>query len=321
MMARMAEELGRAGKVLLAAHRDPDGDALGATLGLMHLLQAQGKEVFAHSAGPVPAEYEFMPGLDRLSPAMPAPDWPDLAVLLDCHDPERAGAAAADFLPRTRRIAVVDHHLGRADFGQAVWVEPDYAATCEMLGFMAGEAGWAIGPEAATCLFVGVQTDTGRFSYSNARPRTYRLGAELVELGADPWAISQQAYSSSLARLKIMGRVFAGLKLVAGERVALAKVAQADLAELGAVSSDLDRVVEELRAIRGVEVALLIKELKGGGVKVSLRSRGRVDVGSLAIGLGGGGHKNAAGVRLESGMDEAEARLAGLLARGLGEKA
>ena len=103
--------------------------------------------------------------------------------------------------------------------------------------------------------------------------------------------------------------------------MALAKVSQADLAELGAVSSDLDRVVEELRAIRGVEVAGLIKELKDGGVKASLRSRGRVDVGSLAIGLGGGGHKNAAGVRLELGMDEAEARLGELLAAGLGEPA
>lgn len=321
MMTRMAEELGRAGRVFLAAHRDPDGDALGATLGLMHLLTAQGKEVFAHSAGPMPAEYDFMPGLAGLSPETPDPDWPDLAVLLDCHEPERAGEKAAEFLPRARRAAVVDHHLGRAGFGQVVWVEPGYAATCEMLGLMAQAAGWTIGPEAASCLFVGLQTDTGRFSYSNTRPRTLRLGADLVELGADPWVISQEAYSSSPARLRLMARVFAGLTMAAGGRVALAKVSQADLAESGAEPSDLDRMVEELRAIRGVEAAVLIKEQKSGGVKASMRSRGRLDVGSLAIGLGGGGHRNAAGARLDLGLDEARDRLAGMLAAGLGEKA
>jgi phosphoesterase RecJ-like protein len=314
---RMAEELTSARRLLLAAHRDPDGDALGAVLGLAHLLRSLGKEVFTHLAGEVPAEYRFLPGIEGLRTDLPEASWPDLAVLLDCHEPARAGAAAGELLPRLGRVAVVDHHLGRADFGQTVWVEPGFAATCEMLAFMAGQAGWALGFEAATCLFVGVQTDTGRFAYSNTTPRTYRLAAELVEAGADPWAITQEAYANSLARLQLMARVFAGMKLLAGGRAALARVSLADLAELGASPSDLDRLVEELRAIRGVEVAALLKEVKDGGVKASLRARGRVDVGALAIGLGGGGHRNAAGMKLGGGLDQAEAQLTALLSAAL----
>lgn len=316
-MARIAAELAGARRVLLAAHRDPDGDALGAVLGLAHLLAAQGKEVFAHLAGEVPAEYLFLPGRQSLRADLPAADWPDLAVLLDCHEPARAGKLAEELLPRLGRVAVVDHHLGQAGFGQTAWVDPGFAATCEMLALMAKEAGWKIGAEAATCLYVGVQTDTGRFAYSNTRPRTYRLAADLVEAGADPWAITQEAYANSLPRLRLMARVFAGMRLLAGGRAALARVSLADLAELGAAPSDLDRLVEEMRAVRGVEVAVLLKEVKDGGVKASLRGRGRVDLGALAIGLGGGGHKNAAGMRLEGGLDQAEARLTPLLATAL----
>jgi phosphoesterase RecJ-like protein len=317
MMARIIEELARAQRVLLAAHRDPDGDALGAVLGLMYLLGAQGKEVFAHLAGEVPLEYYFLPGRQNLRTDLPTADWIDLAVLLDCHEPTRAGAAAGELLLRLGRVAVVDHHLGRADFGQTVWVEPGFAATCEMLTLMARQAGWLFGQEAATCFFVGVQTDTGCFVYSNTSPRTLRLAADLVEAGADPWAITQEAYTNGLPRLKLMARVFAGLKLVAGGRVALARASLADMGELGAVPSDLDRLVEELRAIRGVEVAVLFKEVRDGGVKASLRARGQVDVGALAIGLGGGGHKNAAGMRLEGGLDQAEAKLVPLLVAAL----
>jgi phosphoesterase RecJ-like protein len=317
IMARIAAELAGARRVFLAAHRDPDGDALGAVLGLGHLLKAQGKEVFAHLAGEVPAEYRFLPGAEAMRADLPEASWPDLAVLLDCHEPARAGRLAEEFLPRLGRVAVVDHHLGEPGFGQEVWVEPGFAATCEMLALMAGQAGWAMGVEAATCLFVGVQTDTGRFAYSNTRPRTLRLAADLVEAGADPWAITQEAYANSLPRLQLMARVFAGMKLLGGGRAALARVSLADLAELGAVPSDLDRLVEEMRALRGVEVAALLKEVKDGGVKASLRARGRVDVGALAIGLGGGGHRNAAGMKLEGGLDQAEARLSALLAAAL----
>jgi len=212
---------------------------------------------------------------------------------------------AASFLSQVKRIAVVDHHLGQVDFGQLIWVEPSYSATCEMLGYMAKKVGWEITATAAVCLFVGIQADTGRFSYSNTSSYTLRLGADLVKFGANPWAISQQIYMNSLAQLKLLSRMFVKFNLIANGRIVIAKVSQIDLVESGAELNDLGRVVEELRAIKGVEVAVLIIE-KDKGVKVSLRSHGLVDVGSMVINLGGGGHKNAAGVWLEMELSEAE---------------
>ncbi len=322
MRQAVAQAMGQARRLALLAHRDPDGDALGSLLGLAHLLRAAGKEVHVFTAGPIPEEYLFLPGLELLQGQLPARDWPDMAVLLDCHEPGRAGQEAASWLEAAAdRTVVVDHHLGAAAFGRAAWVDPDFAATSEMLTLLAGDLGLELSPAAATCFFTGLSTDTGRFSYSNTQARTLSLGAQLVQAGARPWEITQQAYSTSLARLRLLASVVEGLSMLAGGRLALARVSQEDMNRLGVLPSDLDRIVEELRAIRGVEVAALLKELKDGGVKASLRGRGQVDLGSLAISLGGGGHKNAAGVRLEGSLDDAAEMLAMRLAAELGEAA
>lgn len=318
MRAAVAQALASAGRVLVMAHRDPDGDALGSVLGLMHLLATQGKEARCHINGAAPPEYGFLPGLAGLDPGLPEADWPELVVLLDCHEPDRAGQVAAPYLEAARRVAVVDHHLGQAQFGDPRWVEPTQAATAQMVAGLADDLGWPLNPAAATCLYTGLVTDTGRFCYSNTNPLVLRAAADLVAAGADPWAITQQAYSTSLERLKLFGRVLASLELLANGRLALARARQTDLDELGCPPSDLDRIVEELRAIRGVEVAALVKETADGGVKASLRSRGAVDVGALALTLGGGGHKNAAGARLAMSLDQAAAHLGGLLSAALG---
>lgn len=319
MRQAVVQALREAGRVLVMAHRDPDGDALGSVLGLMHLLIANGKQVRCHINGLVPPEYGYLPGLDALDPGLPEANWPELVVLLDCHEPERAGQVAAPYLEAAPRVAVVDHHLGEASFGQARWVEPAQAASAQMVAGLAADLGWSMNSAAATCLYTGLVTDTGRFCYSNTTPLVLRAAADLVAAGADPWAITQRAYSTSLERLKLFGRVLASLELLANGRLALARARQADLKELGCPPSDLDRIVEELRAIRGVEVAALVKETAEGGVKASLRSRGTVDVGALALTLGGGGHKNAAGARLAMPLEQAAAHLARLLSAALGQ--
>ncbi len=313
MISRLAEVLAEARRVLVLAHRDPDGDAIGSALGLKHLLAAQGKQVFVHRSGSVAEEYAFLPGLALASPALPAAGDIDLAVLLDCHEPARAGQASEALLTALPRVAVIDHHLGQADFGEPRWVDPAMAATAQMVTILAQQAGWPLNQEAATCLFVGLQTDTGRFCYSNTTPQALTAAADLVAAGADPWGITQEAYSSSVGRLRLFGRVVAGLQLRAGGRLALAVAKASDLVELGCPPSDLDRIVEELRAIRGVEVAVLLKEIDQASVKASLRSRGRVDVGDLALSLGGGGHHNAAGAKLAGSLEQASAHISGLV--------
>lgn len=313
MRAAVAQMLVQASRVLVLAHQQPDGDALGATLGLLHLLEAQDRRAYAYSAGPIPAEYQFLPGRERLRDDLPEPADIDLAVMLDCHQPERTGPAAGAFLPGLSQVAVIDHHQGRAEFGQAAWVDPDFAATSEMLALLAGDLGWPLSPPAATCLFAGLQTDTGSFRYANTTPRSLRVAAELVEAGAPVWSISQEVYATRPPRLRLLGRIMESLSLSPDGRLALGVVTLADLAAARAEPPDLEQAVEALRLIPGVEVAVLLREMSQGGVKVSMRSRGLVDVSQVAIALGGGGHQNAAGVTLEGGLPAARRQIDDLL--------
>ena len=216
-----------------------------------------------------------MPGMDEMRQDLPRASEIDLAVLLDCHQPERTGEKAGEFLAGLPNTAVVDHHEGAADFGSAGWVDPGYAATSEMLVFLAEAAGFSLNQQAATCLFVGVQTDTGSFRYGNTTPRLLRVAARLVEQGADPWAVSQEVYATRPKRLRLLGRVLENLDIKAGGLLAVAQATLADLEAVGCGPDDLEDAVEALRGIPGVEVGLLLRELDEGGIKVSMRARGR----------------------------------------------
>ncbi|MCB2186027.1 MAG: bifunctional oligoribonuclease/PAP phosphatase NrnA [Deltaproteobacteria bacterium] len=308
MMRQVAGLIQDARSVLVVAHQDPDGDALGSTLGLAHLLRALGKEVHVYSAGPLPEEYLFLPGMAWLAPLPPAAAV-DLAVLLDCHQTGRTGPESGPYLDAVARGAVVDHHRGQSEYGQAAWLDTSYAATAGMLIDLAREAGWPLTPEAATCLFTGLQTDTGSFRYSNTTPRTFRQAAELVEAGADVWGISQEVYATRPRRIHLLSRMLESMSLHQDGRLALARVSLADLAACQCQAQDLEQVVETLRTIPGVEVAALLRELPGQRVKISLRSRGRQDVSGLALKLGGGGHRNAAGAKVDGSLDQVATRL------------
>ena len=294
----------QATSVVVVGHREPDGDALGATLGLVHVLGAMGKRVVGCNEGPIPEEYRFLPGLEQLLAGPPG--WEaELGLLLDCHQPERAGKALGAYLEGLGQVGVVDHHEGEPSFGTIRWVETTMSATSEMLAILCLEAGWPVGKEAASCFFVGIQTDTGSFRYSNTTAQCLHTAAELVERGADVWGISQQVYATRPRRLKLLGRVMEGLELREGGKLAVGVVRLSEMRSCGCGPQDLEQAVEMLRGIPGVEVAVLLRELNDGGVKASLRSRGKVNVAAVALEFGGGGHRNAAGMRLDMGLEQA----------------
>jgi phosphoesterase RecJ-like protein len=237
-------------------------------------------------------------------------------ALLDCHEPRRSGPRAEAFLTgSTKPLAIIDHHQGQAELGQAVWIDTGRAATAEMVAHMAFERGWQMNADAAACLFVGLQTDTGSFRYSNTSPRALDMAGRLVAAGADPWAASQEVYANTPCRLKMMGRVGSHLEILADGLLARSWVSQTDFTTTGCGPEDLEQVVEELRSIRGVQVSLLLRELPDGAVKISMRSRGEVDVAAVALELGGGGHHNAAGAVIPGPLEEASASLSKRLTR------
>ncbi len=316
-MKDVAALISQAARVLVVSHVLPDGDALGSSLGMAHLLTAMSKQVKVFSAGPIPEEYLFLPGMEQVGDTLPSAREIDLAVMLDCHQPERTGPLSGAFLNKLPRVAIIDHHQGAVNFGQAAWVDPSFAATSEMVTLLAQEQGWSITPAAAACLFVGVQTDTGSFRYANTTPRVFRVAADLASAGADVWGISQEVYATRPKRLRLLGRIMDNLELSQGGRLALSQITLAELEKLGAGSADLEQVVEKLRLIPGVEVSALFRQTPKGAVKVSMRSRGKIDVSAVAIPLGGGGHKNAAGVTLEGNLEGVRRDIAARLRQSL----
>lgn len=317
MNQALLDKLARAQTVFVASHQDPDADALGSTLGLMHLLEAQGKKVTVYSAGPIPEDLDFLPGRDRVTDKVPDPRAFDLGVLLDCHQPERAGELAKGFMPGFKAAAVIDHHEGEAEFGQAVWIAPDYAATAEMITTLAKKNNWQVSKKAAICLFAGLQGDTGSFCYSNTTARSLYTGGYLIEKGADPWLVSQEVYATRPNKIRLLALVMEKARKYAQGKLIIAGITLADIDGLDASPEDLEDVAEALRLIRGVSVSAFAKERRNGVVKASLRSRGAVNVADVALDLGGGGHHNAAGLTfdcpLEEALDILKSRLAPLV--------
>ncbi|MDD5563603.1 MAG: bifunctional oligoribonuclease/PAP phosphatase NrnA [Thermoanaerobaculaceae bacterium] len=301
--------LRRASRVLVTSHAAPDGDALGSELGFAELARALGIAATIVNRDPHPASLAFLPGLETIRVAdLPAGfehDF-DLGVLLECPDLDRPGFAGFGSLP----LLNLDHHLENALYGEVNVVDEDAPAVGEMVLAMAETAGIAVTASMATNLYAALVTDTGDFRYSNATPRAFTAAARLVTAGAKPDAIAEALWEHNPARVvRLTAEVLATLELLAGGRLAVIACDRAMLARAGARPEDTENLVNIPRAIDGVRVAVFLKALADGAVRVSLRSRGDVDVQSVARTFGGGGHRNAAGCTLKGGLADARRAL------------
>jgi phosphoesterase RecJ-like protein len=293
---RVIEVLGGASSVALACHINPDGDALGSLLGATLGLAKLGKVTHAswgQAPAEVPATLGFLPGVDRLvQPAdLPATD---VFLALDCGAASRLGTLEAP-ARRARHLINIDHHPGNEDFGTLNVVTPDACCTAELVTLMLHDLGVALDRDIATCLYVGVVTDTGRFQYSNSSPEVLRLAADLLGHGVPATLVAREVFESSpFGYLKLSGRVLERARLHSGERFVYSWVTQSDLAETGVSMDETDNLVDLVRSTRDADVAALFKQQHNGGFRVSLRSKARA-IASIARAHGGGGHELAAG--------------------------
>lgn len=298
---RAAEALAPAPELALACHVSPDGDALGSMLGLARAAAAAGKRVVASFGSPfvVPAQYDFL-DLALLVPPQEFPSAPEAMVVLDVADPGRLGDLAGP-ASRAGTLVVVDHHATNSGFGNVAVIDPEAAATAELVYHLIRRLGWPLDRETATALLAGIVSDTGRFQYSSTAPGVLRVAARLVAAGARPEEIGRHLYESRpFGCLQVVAAVLGRARLEDG--LLWSVLYAADSAAAGVGPEDLDMLIDDLRVAREAEVTVLIKEVSGGW-KVSLRSRGRVDVGALAASCGGGGHHNASGFNAEGNLD------------------
>jgi len=309
--ARAAHDLfRRAERVVITTHVQPDGDGIGSEVALAHWLQSLGKTADILNPHPAPRRFRFLekdipaPGFDpqtaeRLLSAA------DLVAVLDISVPARLGPLEPYVGAYDGEIVVIDHHLGPAGFHGIDCRDTTAAATAELLHGLLVDWGADITPAIATALYAAIVYDTGGFRYSNTTARTHRVAADLIGHGADIHEINRRVFESvSPTRARLLSRVLGEFHLEKDHRLAWMALPLDLMEEAGAQPEDVEGVVESLRAIEHVEMAILFKEIGPGATKVSFRSAGEVDVSRLAGRFGGGGHKNAAGAFLRRPMPE-----------------
>ncbi|MGD8718599.1 MAG: DHH family phosphoesterase [Candidatus Zixiibacteriota bacterium] len=281
-------------RVVLATHAEPDGDAVGSVLGLAYGLRAWGVEAAIWPLEPPPTRYCFLPGFDEVENAR-AFAWRDgdVAVALDSADLGRLPSEVASFAEAGGTIIDVDHHASNRGFGSMDWVEPAAPATAAQVWELLGATGGDFPAEAALCLYVGLVTDTGNFTYSNTNDWAFEMAADLVRRGVSPSDVESDLYRRyPLAYMKILGAALGVMERRGG--VVFMAVTQEALRRAGAEIQQTEGLVDYARRVEGCRVGILFREVEGG-VRISFRAAEDLDVSGLALARGGGGHPAAAG--------------------------
>lgn len=313
MIRRQLEEVARllhgTKSVVLASHLNPDGDTLGCMLALQAALEGLGKRVVALSSDGVPAMYLFLPGSEKILTSTEQRGF-DVAVVCDTGMPERIGKAK-EAVFSARVVVDIDHHVTEGAFGDIRIQQSKAAATAEIVHRLLKVMNVPITPAIATCLLTGIITDTGLYRYMNVSPQTFRISAALVEAGASPAQIAEEVFERrSFASVRLLGRALEHIQQEEDGRLVWSHLSYEDFAELEATDEDTEGIITQLRAVRDSVVLALLREVKRGRVRVSVRSRDeRVDVAKLAEKFGGGGHRMAAGFWVEGNITEAKEKV------------
>jgi phosphoesterase RecJ-like protein len=313
--AVLAELLVPGRRVCLTTHVNPDGDGLGSEVGLAHLLKARGVDVLIANPTVTPARFEFLmrslPKVDRSAEAVKTLRGADVIVVLDISDLSRLGMLSQTVAERGVPVACIDHHVSPGTLPPGPhYVDPSAAATGELVSEIALANRWPLTAEVARALYVAIMTDTGGFRFSNTRPRTLRIAAELLETGLDPESIYLDVYANAPAgRPRLLAEALQTLVVEEDVGLAWVTVPPGAVERHKVTVDDLDGIVEFPRSIAGVRLAMLFREMSQGRVKVSLRSVGDVDVAAFAKPFGGGGHVHASGVALPGSLPEVQATI------------
>ncbi len=313
------ERLRCARRAMVTSHASPDGDALGSELALVDLADALGVAALIVNRDPAPPSLADLPGIERVTVSAQLPvDFPagfDLVVTLECPGLDRPGLEGLDRLP----ILNIDHHRANECYGEVDYLDEEAPAVGEMVWRMFAAAGVTPEVTTATNTFVALSTDTGDFRYSNATPRAFRAAAEMVAAGAQPDRVAEWIHHRrSPASVRLLGEALATLELRCGGRLASLQLTPEAFRRAQATPAETEELINLPRAIAGVQAVALFKQWEPGVVRVSLRSKGEVDVRRVAASFGGGGHRNAAGCTLSGDLPEAAEPVLALTTAALG---
>jgi phosphoesterase RecJ-like protein len=310
--AAFLDRLRGARNIVAVTHEHPDADTIGAVLGICLIVEALGGRATAVSTDAIPPLYAFLPGLDRFRTDPDPAEAYDLLVLADCASASRVGDVAVRNAALFARLprAIVDHHASNDGAGDADWIDPGAAATCELVALLAVRLGLPLdlgGRTLADALMAGIVMDTATFAHPNATPRTLAVSAALVEAGAPLSDISRRLYRTKPdAQLRLFGRVLDRLAVSPDRLVIWSTLLAADLADTDAIPAHSEGIIDLLAQSETAEVSMLLKEQEDGTTRLSVRTKpGGVDATVLTGTWGGGGHARAAGATIPLGLEEA----------------
>ncbi|WP_028264183.1 DHH family phosphoesterase [Atopobium fossor] len=304
----IAELIDTAQTIVICAHTNPDGDALGSGLGLAMLIERMwpGKEVVNLLADdkPIPSIYKFLPQSERFVFPSQYTGTPDLFFMIDLPHPSRLNHAQEIYERAFKRVTI-DHHPSQESLGDVCLSRPEVAATGVLIAEMALNRNLVLTPDIATCLLTAIVTDTGSFQYQNADSEAFEIASLLVDAGADPAVISLNVYQSfRLEYLHLASLVMGRIKTYDNGRIAYSYATQQDFAATGALLEEGEGLIDIVRSVAGTQLALFIKQVDSNTVRGNLRSKSDLDVSQVASKLGGGGHRAAAGFTFNGTIEE-----------------
>ena len=304
----IADKLSGAERIYLFPHENPDGDAIGSTAALCSMLRDMGKECYVMIQEELPGNLRFMDDDMFVIPEENIEE-PDLSVAVDCSKTSRFSKLKDLFLSGSFSIAL-DHHENEDPDCDMNYIDPEAAAAGEIIYKLMKAMDHMPSKKEAESLFAAITTDTGNFQYSNTTQETHSIVCDLYESGIDISSVSTEIYENeSREKVMLICRAVSSMELFCDGKIALTKITQDMLDETGAVLSDAEPVIEKLRSVSGVEIAIVLKEHEPEKVYVSLRSKSYVSVLDIARELGGGGHPKAAGCNLRMTIQEAEEKV------------
>jgi len=287
-------------RFVISSHTRPDGDSIGSSLAMAFALRAMGKEANVVHSDPAPGPLMQFPGVRDIQVMPQVGNHYDAAIVMECGDLGRTGVAGLDRF----FLINIDHHPGNVGYGRLNWFNPDAAACGEMVFDLVKALGAPLTPEVAIHVYLAILTDTGSFHYANISPRTFEICKEALEAGVDPVAVARNVYdSNNMGRLKLFGAVLSAMQIDPSGRVAIVYLDHEMARAAGGTYEDTEGLINLPLTVKEILAIVFFKQIEGDEYRVSMRSKGTIDIGGIAKEFGGGGHRNAAGCTVTGAID------------------
>jgi phosphoesterase RecJ-like protein len=299
-IARIVDAIRTRQRFVLSSHSRPDGDSIGSQLAMAYALKALGKDAVAINADAAPPPLMAFPGVPdiRIAPRVEG-DF-DAAIIMECGDLGRTGVAGLERF----FVVNIDHHPGNTGYGDINWFDAGAAACGEMVFDLVKALGVPLSIEIATHIYLAILTDTGSFHYSSISPRTFDICRDCLEAGVDPVLVARNVYdSNNMGRLKLFGAVLSAMQIDPTGRIAIVYLDHEMAREAGGTYEDTEGLINLPLTVKEIQAVVFFKQHEGDDYRVSMRSKGPIDIGAVAKDFGGGGHKNAAGCTVTGPID------------------